>query len=407
MKIVNIDELRKVAVEYRADVDVWEVAKEAEDLYKAVKLVGIQNVTTTYGKEERSWDKISKRVRALAAYIMMHTLQMRDSSLSVNRLQEHFGDVSIETHLGYRMGINGVSLTTLSIAEIIEKYIGSGREVEKSTNKKFWAKSLYELIVKNNRNVDLFSLWSECENLYLSIVTVGLDDTVIWLNDNGKEIILKGKEIPERMRAFSLFTVVHMYRLQDDDVHMKYLEERYELPFSVRIILGDTDIFMDKLDNLKCISLNEIVGRYFKEKDTRRIEARKIYFQTPYDAIEMKLLDTEYTDSIYHMWEAMDAFYKASKIVGIDNVSVKYIDANKKPDTVEGRNVAPRIRAFVEEAVLYMYRMSDSSESRSRLEHHLGLEYSSRFILGDTKVVCCSNNISMPCVSMKELIEEI
>ena len=166
-------------------------------------------------------------------------------------------------------------------------------------------------------------------------------------------------------------------------------------------------MFMDKLDNLKCISLNEIVGRYFKEKDTHRIEVRKIYFQTPYDAIEMKLLDTEYTDSIYHMWEAMDAFYKASKIVGIDNVSVKYIDANKKPDTVEGRNVAPRIRAFVEEAVLYMYRMSDSSESRSRLEHHLGLEYSSRFILGDTKVVCCSNNISMPCVSMKELIEEI
>ena len=33
---VNVSELRKVAVEYRADVNIWDIAKEAEQLYKAI-----------------------------------------------------------------------------------------------------------------------------------------------------------------------------------------------------------------------------------------------------------------------------------------------------------------------------------------------------------------------------------
>ncbi len=47
---VNVNELRKVAVEYRADVNIWDIAKEAEQLYNAIKLVGIENVVTTYLK---------------------------------------------------------------------------------------------------------------------------------------------------------------------------------------------------------------------------------------------------------------------------------------------------------------------------------------------------------------------
>ena len=132
-----------------------------------------------------------------------------------------------------------------------------------------------------------------------------------------------------------------------------------------------------------------------------------MYFQAPYDAIEMKKLDTNVTKNIYDLWAALDSFYKACKIVGVDNVLVKYTDANKDATTVVGRKVAPRIRAFTEEAVLYMYRMNDSEGSRTRLERHLGLEYPSRYILGNTKVVCSSNNISMPCVSLKELVEEL
>ena len=198
-----------------------------------------------------------------------------------------------------------------------------------------------------------------------------------------------------------------MYRLREDEDYLKDLQRRFGIGYSVRTVLGDTDIFKDRSDNLKCISLCEIVGRYFKEERKRRIVTSAMYFQAPYDAIEMKKLDTNVTKNIYDLWAALDSFYKACKIVGVDNVLVKYTDANKDATTVVGRKVAPRIRAFTEEAVLYMYRMNDSEGSRTRLERHLGLEYPSRYILGNTKVVCSSNNISMPCVSLKELVEEL
>ena len=74
---VNVNELRKVAVEYRADVNIWDIAKEAEQLYNAIKLVGIENVVTTYLKndfseEEKIGLESSKRIRAVAAYFMMN-----------------------------------------------------------------------------------------------------------------------------------------------------------------------------------------------------------------------------------------------------------------------------------------------------------------------------------------------
>ena len=107
MKKVDVNELRKVAVEYRSDVDALTVVNQARELYKAIKLFGIENVTTTYWKEdfidmEKSGHDISTRVRALAAIMMMHELQMNDSATSVDRLEKHFGDISIEASIGYR-----------------------------------------------------------------------------------------------------------------------------------------------------------------------------------------------------------------------------------------------------------------------------------------------------------------
>ena len=95
-----------------------------------------------------------------------------------------------------------------------------------------------------------------------------------------------------------------------------------------------------------------------------------------------------------------------AKIVGIDNVRVRYIDANNKNIEQSGRELPARISAFCEESVIYMYRMSDSNASRCRLEQHLGLEYSSKCILGDTNVVSCGSN-SLPCVSLRELVEKL
>jgi len=299
--------------------------------------------------------------------------------------------------------------SSLTIAEIIAKYVGSGRENEQRIVNKLWGKSLYELVENGNRDVDLFSLWSECEKLYNSIITVGLEDTVVWIDNDGhgNEISFRGAAIPERMRAFALFVTVHMYRFRDDDIHMGDLEERYGLRFPVRTLLGDTNIFMDRFDNMKCVSLNEIVGRFFKDTKVRRIKANAICFKVPYNTIEMKLANPEDYEKIYDLWQALDSFYKASKIFGIDNVRVKYFDANRVAVVQSGRNVPARIRAFAEEAVIYMYRMNDSYGSRSRLEKHLGLEYPSRYILGDTSVVCNSNNKSMPCITLKELVEKI
>ena len=49
---VNINELHKVASSYRADVNIWEIQREAEELYKAIKLVGIDNVTESYLRDD-------------------------------------------------------------------------------------------------------------------------------------------------------------------------------------------------------------------------------------------------------------------------------------------------------------------------------------------------------------------
>ena len=407
---VDIDELRKVAVEHRPDVSVWKVQQQAEELYKAAKLIGMENISAVYRESdflevEKNGNDISKRTRSLAAYLMMNEFQMSDSPTSIERLQKHFGEISMEASLGHLFGNEPISLKKSSNIQILEKYIGNG-QIE-GHYKEIWIKRLYDLVELKNPNVDLWTLWVECEKLYKSIITVGLENTTIWLYDNQfKKVILKGKEIPERIRAFALFIVVHVYRLRDDQFHMKQLQERYGLYSSVRDILVDTDIFRDNTDNLKCISLRQIVGRYLKTETAGKMTDSPICLQIPYDAIQMKSFDADDYEMLKLLWIALDSFYKVTKIVGIDNVKVRYIDASKKEIVQNGREVPARIRAFCEEVVIYMYRMNDSDASRKRLEQHLGLEYPSKYILGDTNVVSC-NNKSLPCMSLRKLIKNI
>ena len=47
-RIVEVGEIRKVAVEYREDVDILEIAKEAGDFYEAVKLFGPEKHRTVF-----------------------------------------------------------------------------------------------------------------------------------------------------------------------------------------------------------------------------------------------------------------------------------------------------------------------------------------------------------------------
>lgn len=410
-KEIDINELRKAAVEYRPDVNVWKVQKQANDLYTAIKLFGIENITAVYHmrddipKVRKTGKEISKRSRSLSAYLMMNALQMSDSTTSQARLEKHYGGISLEAGVGYIFGKNNITVNTWSTYEILEKYFMNKYRAEEHYNE-IWIKNLYNLIICQDPNVDLWGIWTECEKVYKSVITVGAEKTVVWLyNENKQKLTLKGKEIPERIRAFVAFVAVHMFRLRDDDVHLKQLQERFMLSAKVKTILGDTNIFVDRSDNMKCISLSEIVGRYLKREKTGKFNNKPICLQLPYNAIEMKYFNTE-TESIEDLWTALDAFYKVVKIVGVDDAKVRYIDANKKEVIQSGREVPARIRAFAEEAVLYMYRMVDSDGSRARLEEHFGLEYPSKYILGDTKVVSCKG-ASLPCMSLKEMLENL
>ena len=416
---VNVSELRKVAVEYRADVNIWDIAKEAEQLYKAIKLVGIENVVTTYLKNdfsemEKSGVESSKRVRAVAAYFMMNQLHMNDSPTSIERLENHFGGISLEATLGYRLGYKGpITVSKVSNMEVLEKYIG-GKQLEYHYSE-VYVQRLYDLIVMKNENIELWSLWKEIENLYKSIVTVGLRNTTIWYyNKKIQKVTMKGNEIPERMLAFCLFSIIHMYRIGKDDLsngsyrvenpNIRILREKFGLDCQLETILGDTDIFEDRREAMKCISLRQIAGRYLKKSKAGKMSNGPILMQVPFDCIQRKMTDLT-DETIYQLWTALDALYKTSKIVGINNVEVRYVYCEGIKNQPEAIKLPQIVRAFCEEAVIYMYRMNDSAESRSRLEKHLGLEAPSKIILGDTNVVSCSG--SMPCICLRELVERL
>lgn len=416
---VNVSELRKVAVEYRADVNIWDIAKEAEQLYNAIKLVGIENVVTTslkndFSEVEKVGLESSKRVRAVAAYFMMNQLHMNDSPASIERLEKHFGGISLEATLGYRLGYKGpITVSKVSNMEVLEKYIG-GKQLEYHYSE-VYVQRLYDLIVMKNENIELWPLWKEIENLYKSIVTVGLRNTTIWYyNKKIQKITMKGNEIPERMLAFCLFSIIHMYRIGKDDLSngsyrvenpsIRILREKFGLDCQLETILGDTDIFEDRREAMKCISLQQIAGRYLKKSKAGKMSNGPILMQVPFDCIQRKMTDLT-DESIYQLWTALDALYKTSKIVGINNVEVRYVYCDGIKNQLEAIKLPQRVRAFCEEAVIYMYRMNDSAESRSRLEKHLGLEAPSKIILGDTNVVSCSG--SMPCICLRELVERL
>lgn len=416
---VNVSELRKVAVEYRADVNIWDIAKEAEQLYNAIKLVGIENVVTTslkndFSEVEKVGLESSKRVRAVAAYFMMNQMHMNDSPASIERLEKHFGGISLEATLGYRLGYKGpITVSKVSNMEVLEKYIG-GKQLEYHYSE-VYVQRLYDLIVMKNENIELWPLWKEIENLYKSIVTVGLRNTTIWYyNKKIQKITMKGNEIPERMLAFCLFSIIHMYRIGKDDLSngsyrvenpsIRILREKFGLDCQLETILGDTDIFEDRRKAMKCISLQQIAGRYLKKSKAGKMSNGPILMQVPFDCIQRKMTDLT-DETIYQLWTALDALYKTSKIVGINNVEVRYVYCDGIKNQLEAIKLPQRVRAFCEEAVIYMYRMNDSAESRSRLEKHLGLEAPSKIILGDTNVVSCSG--SMPCICLRELVERL
>lgn len=396
-------DLERVAMMYRSDVNIWEIQRSADQLYKAVKIVGIDNVTTkSYDSNlnavEKSGAEISKRVRAMSGYITLNMYHMSDTATSINRLESHLGGISFETALGYRIG--EIGLTSEPIYDVLRRYLNNTK-LDKH-EEPVPVQQLYKLIELRKTDIELWPLWVEIEQLFKSIVTVGVESTVIWYYDhNLKKVVKKGYEISERMRAFCGQAVIHMYRLKTNDTHKNFMQKRLGLSQSIEMILSDTNVFMDKADDLKCISLKDMVARYLLQDDIEISLNSPVCIQELYEVIILRRFKPQ-VESLKNLWMAIDTLYKTVKIMGIKNTRAWYWDEKQNRVLLKGNEISERIRAFGEEVVIYMYRMDDETVSRSRLEKHLGLDHPSKYILGDTKLFKDAN-ASMPCICLLEM----
>ena len=397
MALVNVHELNKVVDVHCRSINILDARREAEELYKAVKLYGYENVKTVHFDESmcpyiRAGKGISEDVRALSAFGVMNLFQMSDSAVSKARLQKHYGDVSFEAVLGARIGAS-LCLSDKPLVDAMEKY--AGIEFDKEAYESVYIQQLFNFVEHSSKSVDLLSLWSQTENLFKGIVTVGLDNVTAWYYNNcSQPYKLFGRDLSEKLRAFCGLIVMFMYGIRTDSTHMLHIQDMLGLSTSISNILGD--------DYLKeCRTLREIANKYLGEP-AGTIKAEPLFLQKPFELIELKKFDVDDLRSIENLWTALELLYKNVKMVGADDVKVCFWNENKKKKVVlTGKEIPDRIKAFDEECVIYMYRMCDDSEKRSRLEEDLGLNYPSRYILGDTNVISCKK--SMPCVPLRDI----
>lgn len=397
MALVNVHELNKVVDVHCRSINILDARREVEELYKAVKLYGYENVKTVHFDESmcpyiRAGKGISEDVRALSAFGVMNLFQMSDSAVSKARLQKHYGDVSFEAVLGAKIGTS-LCLSDTPLLDAMEKY--AGVELDTGTYDSIYIQQLFNFVEHGAKYVDLLSLWSQTEDLFKGIVTLGLDRVSAWYYSNGSQPCkLVGRALSEKLRAFCGLIVMYMYGIRTDSTHMLHIQDILGLSTSISNVLG-----ADYLS--ECRTLREIVSKYLGEP-AGSIKAEPLFLQKPFELIELKKFDVDDLRSIENLWTAFESLYKNVKMVGVDDVKVCFWNEKEKKKVVlSGREIPDRIRAFNEEFVIYMYRMCDDSEKRSRLEEDLGLNYPSRYILGDTNVISCKK--SMPCVPLRDI----
>lgn len=395
--LVNVHELNKVVDGHCRNANIHDVRREGEELYRAIKLYGIENVKTVHFDESlvpcmKEGKDISENVRALSAYEIMNLLQMSDSTVSVTRLQKHYGDVSFKDILGAKIG-TPLCLSEKPLIDAMEKY--AGMNLDETSYDSVYIQQLFNLVENKEKNIDLLGLWSQVEDLFKGIVTVGIDNVTVWYySTDSRRNQTSGRKLPEKIRAFCGLIVMHMYGVRTDSTHILHIQKLLGLSSSISNILG-----MDYLS--ECKSLQEIVNKYIGEY-AGTIKTDSLFIQEPFDLIEFRNFDVDKPRNIDNLWNALESLYKNVKLVGIKNTKVCYWNEKEKRRVVlTGMSIPEKIRAFCEECVIYMYRMCDDSEKRSRLEKDLGLAYPSRYILGDTNVISCKK--SMPCISLREI----
>lgn len=102
--------------------------------------------------------------------------------------------------------------------------------------------------------------------------------------------------------------------------------------------------------------------------------------------------------SPWELKEASECLYISSKVVGIKNTNVWYIDENGKRVELLGEQLPELVRAVAGYIVRLLNRWTD--ESTGRLENHLGLSAPIHMILSTTKLAYKYDIASLPCVSV-------
>lgn len=394
---IQMNELYQL-INAKVDTVNTKIWTSADRLYKAIKLVGIDNTHVLYNGQMVRGKNIPRRILAICAYMVMNMYHMSDSRNSVTRLEHHFG--LKETSMSSILSAGGLlekkeepQLVSSCFHNLLQQYVGRqlGNEV-----KEVYIQELYKLVQLKRHDINLFTLWMQAEDLFINIMVFGVDNVLIKYYDNdGKKVIKKGKEILPEMRGLVSLCTLNMYRMNDIMI------------LSKQFGLGENSI-QNVLWNINShdICLRDIVKFYLHihEDEFLSTQTHTIYAQELYDLICCKQYKGDDIWSLWNLWIATDSLYKSSNIVGIDNTIIWYKDENNQRVFLQGKEIPDRIKAFTEESVIYMYRMNDSDANRKRIEDQLGMYSTSKNILGDTNLFMDSHE-SLPYICMRDMVK--
>lgn len=278
VKEVCVQELYKLVELKRYDVNLFTLWMQADELFKSIIVFGPDNVLIEYYDNDgerviKKGKEIPIEMRGLVEFIVINMYRMNDDNTML--LDKRFGleETSIQGVL-WNTDIfmdPKDKLGYLCLRDIVKRYLRIHGEVEflSTQTNTICAQELYDLIcTKKYKGDDIWSLWNlwiTTDSLYKSAKIVGIDNTIIWYNnENNERVFLQGREIPDRMKGFTEESVIYMYRMNDSDASRKRIEDHLGMYSTSKNILGDTNLFMDSYGSLPYICMRDMTKRYLK-----------------------------------------------------------------------------------------------------------------------------------------------
>ncbi len=130
--------------------------------------------------------------------------------------------------------------------------------------------TLYELMILGQR-VDPFDLINTCEEFYVSIKAVGVEETTAFLYySDEKQIVLKGKCIPEEIRGMAEWITILTRRWPDMiNNNTTRLDVHYGLTRPLSDVLGDKVVKRDN-NTLDILTIQNVIDTVVKLKEEER-----------------------------------------------------------------------------------------------------------------------------------------